>query len=421
MTGLRHEASARPSRPLLGPTTDSTYLKARLLHARTSLVEAHPFLGSLVLRLPVRITEDPRVDTACVDGAGNVSFDRTFLGALTVPELRTVLLHETLHLALDVLGRQGDRDPLRWNIAHDHAVNWLIEESFDADQRRHALLAWPRSFPPLKDPAFRHLSAEEIYDRLPRTASLEAALVDLRPDLGSEPTPEELATLRERWQAALVAAAEEAMGTHGFDSLPAWAKKLLGPLLRPQLPWQTLLAHKVQGRLAGRRRTFARPGRRSHAAGAVLPGAMRDAGVAGVLVDVSGSIGPVELSAFLSELGGILRDTRLPVRLITWDQDVMEDLLLESGDDLQVRLAAHELDLAGGGGTDPRCILAHLESPEGQELPLPSFAVLLTDGEVPWPDAAEWPFPVLVAGTAELPLPDLGYDGLLLPLTGATA
>lgn len=394
--------------------TDLAALKARLLHARTSLVDALPFLGSLVLRLPVRIAEALPWGTACIDTAGTVSFDRAFLAALSQAELRNILLHETLHLALDVFGRRGSRLPLRWNVAHDHAVNWLIEQSAADAGLPRGFLAWPKTFPPLMDPAYRGLSAEEIYDRLP--ASFEAGLSR---DLDFEGSEASLRELRERWRANLVGAAEELLRHGGFGDLPAWAQRLLGPLLRPELPWQTLLAQKVHGHLAGRRRTFHRPGRRSAAVGALLPGAQPDTGLAGVFVDVSGSVDPATLQAFLGELGGILQDAGVPVRLLTWDVEVTGDWRLEAGEPLIRWLQDVGDRLLGGGGTDPRCVIAHLEDGAQAEQDLPSFGVLLTDGWVPWPEPADWPFPVLVVTTQEPPPVALGYDALALPMPGA--
>jgi predicted metal-dependent peptidase len=146
---------------------------------------------------------------------------------------------------------------------------------------------------------------------------------------------------------------------------------------------------------------------------------VRDRGLAGVFVDVSGSVGPGELAAFLGELGGILRDADLPVRLITWDTAVLEDLQLDSAESLHACLDARRFRLRGGGGTDPACIIGHLDGPEGADLPLPSFGVLLTDGLVPWPEAEAWPLPLLVASVGPLPPPSAGYDSLSIPVSGA--
>lgn len=490
------ETEKAPDLPQSCPV-DLSHLKARLFRARATLVEASPFLGSLVLKLPLLITEDPRIPTACVDGRGICYFGRDFLEALELPALRSVLLHEALHLALDAFPRCGPRKPLRWNIAHDFAINQLIAESyFDRD-----FLHLPAVFQPLQDAKFKGQPAEEIYDNLPQDLGelglpdsdcirdaieqmsreekaalgqaifhefaidkldpaeqepLRAALGripqrirgDLPPTLeGASETCEHLrrlfprvfesggnacdlwfdtwsafteaerAALRDSWREKLLEAAEQALqGDKGIGTLPGWAQKLLGPLLNPQIPWQVKLAQKIHGHLKGRRRTFSRPGRRSHALGALLPGPIKDRGPVGVFVDVSGSVGPEELGAFMGELVGILQNADLPVRLLTWDASVQEDLFLEHPEDVREAIAQRNLELKGGGGTDPRCVIEHLQSPQSGELPPVSFGVLLTDGYVPWPDASDWPIDLLVVCTGQLPEAAFGYDALLLDL-----
>jgi len=488
MNPLEPETGAEP-RSCAG---DLAPLKARLFQARAALVDQSPFLGSLVLKLPILLTEDPRVQSACVDGRGVCHVGLAFLEALEPPALRAVLLHEALHLALDAFPRCGSRRPLRWNVAHDFAINLLIEASdFGPD-----FLALPAAFKPLLDPRFRGMAAEAIYDRLPadlgelglgdrdclrdaieamgsveKAALGRAILNEFRPEaLGPEdwaaarraaeriperlrgPLPASLPlaasarlrrlfplawgpgghgdlwfdawtaltaaereALRESWREKLLEAAEQALqGDAGAGGLPAWARKLLGPLLEPQIPWQARLAQKVHGHLRGRRRSFSRPGRRSHAVGAVLPGPVRDRGPVGVFVDVSGSVGPEQLGAFMGELVGILQQADLPVRLITWDAEVQEDLMLERPEDLGAAIRQGGLALRGGGGTDPRCVIGRLAAPEAQDLPALSFGVLLTDGWVPWPEARDWPLDLLVVCCGSLPDPGLGYDALLI-------
>ena len=477
---------------------DLTILKARLFRARATLVEASPFLGSLVLKVPLLITEDPRVTTACVDGRGICYFGRAFLEALELPALRSVLLHEALHLALDAFPRCGSRKPLRWNIAHDFAINQLIDESdFGRD-----FLNLPEAFKPLLDPKFKGMPAEEIYEALPKDLGMlgigdpdcirdaiegmsseekaalgKAILPEFQPEslnsgewasaraaLDRIPSrirgelPEDLAqgepslfehlrnlfplvfcscgscgdlwfdawgalteaereALRDSWREKLLEAAEQALqGGHGIGDLPGWAQKLLGPLLSPQIPWQAKLAQKIHGHLQGRRRTFSRPGRRSHSVGAVLPGPIKDRGPVGVFVDVSGSVSPDQLGAFMGELVGILQNAEVPVRLITWDACVQEDLFLEYPEDVLDAIQQRSLELKGGGGTDPRCVIEHLQSPEALDLPTVSFGVLLTDGYVPWPDAEEWRIDLLTVCSEQLPDAKYGYDAIRLEL-----
>lgn len=381
-------------------------------------MDHQPFLGSLVLMLPVTVTEDPAVSTAAVDGLGRCYFGKAFLEGLKVPELRAILLHETLHLALDVFARRGDRKSLRWNVAHDLVVNQLIEDS-DPD---HTLFSWSKDFPPLLNPEYKGMGAEEIYDLLPVDLSkLGLGPADVLFDQWEGLTPLQREDLRRAWRENLVSAGEQAMGSgRGIGSLPGWAQKLLGPILNPKIPWQTELAHRVHGKLKGRCRTFSKPGRRSHALGVCMPGPMRDRGAVGVFVDVSGSVSGDELGAFMGELSGILRYADLFVRLITWDAGVQDDVWLDDADSLLQTLSERQMHLQGGGGTDPCCVIEHLDGPGREDHPMPSFAILLTDGEVPWPDADLWPFDVLVVSTRACPPESFGYESLHLDL-GASA
>jgi predicted metal-dependent peptidase len=393
------------------PVLDLSRLKAKLFKARLSLVEQQPFLGSLTLHLPVFVEPRPGLDTACVTSHGECYFDPAFLEQLDLPAVRAVLLHETLHLALDVFPRQEHRHPVLWNVAHDHAVNLLIEASeFPED-----FLRWPKDFPPLLEPAFTGLNAERIYEKL--VVSLVEAPPGWTGDVivlpGQGRGSQASEALRDKWKDALIQAAEEALRTTSWGDLPAWVQRLVGPLLNPQVPWQERLAQKLHGRLAGRARTFAHPGRRSRAVGVTLPGPRRNLGVVGVFVDVSGSVGARELPAFLGELQGILGQVEAQVRLITRDAEVHEDLLLEPGDDLRALLAQGSIRITGGGGTDPRCVIRHLA--EGQDdLPMPSYGVLLTDGGLDWPQVEAWPLDLLVVTTELMPPPT--YDALALNL-----
>ncbi len=388
-------------------TYDLPLLKAKVLRARLSLVKRQPFLGSLTLHMPVYVEPRPGLDTACVTNHGDCYFDPAFLQSLEMEAVRIVLLHETLHLALDVFPRKGHRHPDLWNIAHDHAVNLLIE----ATGLRPDFMNWPRDFHPLLDPAYEGMPAEEIYQHL-LTSMTEVppwwvgdviVLPGYGPDLGE--------ALREKWRGALIQAAEEALRSQDWGDLPEWAQKLIGPLLTPQIPWQERLAQKLHGRIAGRVRTFAHPGRRSQAVGATLPGPRRHLGMVGVFVDVSGSVGVPELSLFLTELQGILSQVEVQVRFITWDVCVHEDVLLEPGADLSTLLAQRTLRLTGGGGTNPRCVIKHLlEAPS--DYPLPTYGVLLTDGLLPWPQVEAWPLDLLVVTTCKVP--PGAYDSLIL-------
>lgn len=378
--------------------------RAKLFQARADLVDACPFLGFLALKMPVLITNDGHTTTASVDGRGVCRIDQTFLDSLRVSDLKTVLLHEVLHLALDAFGRQNARDPWLWNVAHDHAVNLLIEE---VESPFESAFTWPDGIQPLMDKAFKGLSAEVIYEKLLGKARPVSVWLDLRPGETID------SDLGPRWHRHVVAAWEQARLQGGRT--PPGIATFVKDLLQPKLPWQQILAHRILGRIAGHRRTFARPSRRGSALGLILPGKRPSEGVVGVFVDVSGSISEGDRTAFLSEVAGILEQTNAQVRLLAWDYGINFDGLLEQASDLRSTL---NQPLCCGGGTEPELIIEHLfTSPE--DVPLPAFAVILTDGCCEWPPVDAWPLEPLILTTDHHPSPELGYEVISFnPSTG---
>ena len=132
-------------------------MKERFETSRIYLCANQPFFGTLVLNLRL---QDPRPDvkTAAVSEDGSVYFDTEFAANLTDSEFRGVLLHEVLHVAFDVFGRQGSRAMGLWNQAHDYVINLMIN---GIDDRRITL---PHGT--LLDHKYRGWSAEDVYEDL---------------------------------------------------------------------------------------------------------------------------------------------------------------------------------------------------------------------------------------------------------------
>lgn len=124
----------------------------RVRRARAQLVMRSPFFGALALLLDLR--ERPDVETMATDGRA-IYWSRAFVDGLADPELVGVLAHETYHCAARHFSRRGARDPERWNVATDHAINLdLIAAGFTLPRGR------------LADPGFAGMPAESIYAAL---------------------------------------------------------------------------------------------------------------------------------------------------------------------------------------------------------------------------------------------------------------
>jgi predicted metal-dependent peptidase len=124
----------------------------RIQKARTTLLLDHPFFGTLLFRLGARARNS--IATMATDGV-SLFFNPEFVETLNAAELAGVLAHEVMHPALQHHTRRGDRNPKRWNMACDYAINPMLVD---------AGLTLPKDV--LLDHGLRGMSAERIYNLL---------------------------------------------------------------------------------------------------------------------------------------------------------------------------------------------------------------------------------------------------------------
>jgi Putative metallopeptidase domain len=97
-----------------------TAARGRLILGRDA---ASAFFATLVLRLTPEV--DPACETIATDGK-TLSYAPAFVTGLSADELVGVLAHEVLHCALAHPHRRVGREPSRWNVACDLAVNPIL-------------------------------------------------------------------------------------------------------------------------------------------------------------------------------------------------------------------------------------------------------------------------------------------------------
>ena len=132
--------------------THETPTSLRIQKARTALILDHPFFGSLLFRLKGR--ECRSIPTMATDGV-SLFYNPDFVQTLNAATLAGTLAHEVMHPALLHHVRRSGRDPKRWNVACDFAINPLLID---------AGLSLPDGV--LIDNRFRGMSAEQIYNLL---------------------------------------------------------------------------------------------------------------------------------------------------------------------------------------------------------------------------------------------------------------
>jgi len=396
-------------------------VETKLSAARTKLILDKPFLGALVLRLPMEEGDSRWCPTTGTD-ARKFYFNPDYIKALSNEDVQFVLAHEALHCALSHFARRGHREKKRWDMACDLAVNdLLVKDGFKP--------------PPgaLVDIGFDGLTAEEIYPSLQQEieAPMDSHLYDDQDDTdqnqrevqgkqqeqtkdsppreggtgggeqkekagpGGPPSalsPDERESLSTQWQQRMAGAAQIAMQAGKMGGAMA---RLIDHLLQPQLPWRNLLAHHVSN-IARDDYSYSRPSTR-RGDPAVYP-SLRSAQInVTVALDTSGSIRDADIQEFLTEIDAIKSQMRARIVLHACDITLAEDgpWVFEPWDEVNM-----PCEFTAGGGTSFSPVF-HWSDQQDQS---PDLLIYFTDAEGEFPEKQPM-YPVLWLVKGKTPVP----------------
>jgi predicted metal-dependent peptidase len=402
----------------------SEAIETKLAAARTRLILDQPFLGALVLRLPL-VAADPKWCRTTATDARKVYYNSAYVEALSLDATQFVLAHEALHCALSHFARRHHRLKHRWDIACDYAINpLLIQEGLSPPpgtlvEEHFAGMTAEEIYPCLDDNSDKQDTLDEhIYDRQQtdtgtrdqehRGQSDEATRSrrDELPggqnrhrdvDLESEGVPPPLTSQEQQaltvlWQQRLAGAAQQAMQA---GKLGASMARMVDFLLQPQLPWRMLLARYMTA-TARDDYSYTRPsGRRGDPA--IFP-SLRSAQInLAVALDVSGSVSEKEISEFLSEIDALRGQLRARITLFACDATLSRDSpwLFEPWEDFELPRALH-----GGGGTSFVPVFSWVASQDTS----PDLLIYFTDAQGVFPPGPpSYPVIWLVKGKAKVP------------------
>lgn len=430
---------------------DPAAIETKLQAARTRLILDKPFLGALVLRLPMVAANPDWCRTTATD-ARKFYYNPEYIQELRPAEAQFVLAHEALHCALSHFARRGHRIKMRWDAACDYAINPLL---VDDD-----LTPPPGS---LVMNEYRGMTAEEIYpciEENPDQETLDQHVYEAdNPDGGGQrestgegdsetkgqpqetqspdegdspnddgddsggtagegeeteveqpqgqgedgeepagaPQPEplskkEMETLSLQWQQRLVGAAQQAMQA---GKMGANMARMVNIMVQPSLPWRMILARYVSSN-ARDDYSYSRPSSR-RGDPAVFP-SLRSAQLnLTVVIDTSGSLSDREISEFVSEISAIKGTMRARIQLMTCDAKLAEGCpwTFEPWEEVLI-----PEKMTGGGGTSFIEPFKHAELQDAA----PDALIYFTDAQGRFPQNPPW-FPViwLVKGRAEVP------------------
>ncbi len=408
-------------------------VETKLSAARTRLILEKPFLGALVLRLPMIAADKGWCPTTATD-ARAFYYNPEYIEGMNLAQTQFILAHEALHCALSHFVRRQHRNKHRWDVACDLAVNpLLIGEGLTPSPDALYL------------EQFQGMTAEEIYpclDEHPDAQTPDQHLYDEETSEGgtrgsgnrgdgrqqaggrggqddskkdqqgkgqgerSEPegqgqglakkppllTHEEGEQLAVTWRQRMAGAAQQAMQVGKMGGALA---RMIDHLLQPQLPWRMLLARYMNAtarddynwsRPSRREGSFILPSLRSHELDVV------------VALDISGSIGDEEMREFVSEVNAIKGQARARVTLVACDAQLAEGgpWVYEPWEPFQL-----PKEMRGGGGTDFRPVFDLVDQ---RQVMRPDLLVFFTDADGRFPEREpDYPVVWLVKGKAPVP------------------
>lgn len=309
----------------------------KLSMAKVQLILNHPFFATIALNLKWVMHES--VPTMCTDGT-TVWFGPKFVEEIPLDHVVGVMCHEIMHIASLHHLRMEARNPEKWNVACDYAINQILE---------NANISLPQGA--LKNPAYAGMYSEHIYTLLPDSPKKDGNGGGDSID-GSDPggcgrviqapvKSESEAKKLEAEMKQLVAQAANMAKQRGM--LPSMLERFVESVMKPVINWREVLARFIS-EVARNDYSFSRPSTRYMHLGLYLPALYSiEFGEVIMIVDTSGSINGRILNQFASEMSDILSEFRKGFKVIWVDAEVSGVQDIEEVTELQPK---------GGGGTD---------------------------------------------------------------------
>ncbi|VAW78625.1 hypothetical protein MNBD_GAMMA14-2489 [hydrothermal vent metagenome] len=300
-------------------------IETKLSAARTRLILDRPFLGALVLRLPMQATKPERCRTIGTDVRA-LYYNPEYISHLSLDETQFVLAHEALHCALSHFARRQHRVKQRWDVACDLAINpLLIQDGLKPPpgillkSGFEGMMA-EEIYPFIEEDTEEETHDDHFYDQEDASGKSSSGSQsqgqdqnqdsghdgtqdeDSDPEQGGQPRPlseSEQEQLAVQWRQRLAGAAQQAKQA---GKLGAAMMRLVDHLLQPRLPWRMLLARYMTA-VARDDYSYQRPSRRE--GDAILPTLKSTQVNVTVVLDTSGSVNDTEMREFISEIDAI--------------------------------------------------------------------------------------------------------------------
>lgn len=314
----------------------------RISRARTKLLLDRRYVFWATVGMYLNIVEKKEIPTMATDGQ-NIYYNADFVTSISDEELVFVVAHEAGHCALGHQFRRHVRDPFKWNIACDYALNQVLQDSglrVPASDQLKALI----------DKKFEGMSAEEIYPKI-KSINIKGwnlGAIEDDKSVGKDGNASGSAEAERKWEVVVRQAAANAKAQ---GHLPGAFEGLLKPIT-PKVDLHSMLRHLFSQTIR-EDYTWAKANKKHVYRGLYLPSEKTES-VDDILVavDVSGSVDDEMLSKFLGIVNAVMTDLRpRVVHLIQCDTEIHKHDEFRQGE-----MLPEKVGVRGRGGTDMRPI-----------------------------------------------------------------
>jgi predicted metal-dependent peptidase len=304
----------------------------------------------------------------------NLYYNPCFVKTLTAQELNFVIIHEVMHCALRHIWRRNNRVHNTWNIACDYAIHSIIKNECSKN-----IISMPNSA--LYNPHYNDMSAEEIYETLPKRDENNSGTIDNH-DYWDNSKNSTNSSIEQQWEMDVINAANTVMNDNkNKGNVPGYFKRYIEKLTNPVKDWKVLLREFIEPEPNDY--TFMRPDYRFDydIFNCFLPSFNDEVDKVKKItfwIDTSGSISNNELSKIYSEVAGAVQQFDVfEGYLGFFDSISYEPKLFTDINSLK------EIKAQGGGGTNFNAPFEYIN--EHKNFSDTKCIIILTDGYCDFP------------------------------------
>lgn len=363
--------------------------KDKIIKARVALQKTHPFFSYLALHLaPIEVEDAKVLATMAVDKRGNMWYNAEFVNKMDQDEVKGVVCHEVMHVALEHLRGLKGKDAMVCNVAMDIVVNDLILENGLKlpkegliPNNHEIMINGNIKVKDINKKCWEIIYAE-LEKKLPKKPKGSGGYGwdehkregDGEPGEGDGEGDKEGEKLGGAVNDKDFDAKQTVNEAYAYAKLqgkaPAGMDRYIEELSYPKLDWKSML-RKFIVREIPYNFSYSRPSKRSIACGIFMPSVTKESLEIGVAVDTSGSMSPDDLKMCVSEVLGIIRAyDNVKLTVLSCDAEVHTVAEVNCEEDIAA------LKLEGGGGTDFRPVFNWI----GDNKPAMKLLVFFTDG-----------------------------------------